>query len=81
MCGIVGVVQSEDCFTELYDSLLMLQHRGQDAAGITICENDHLHSRRAKGLVREVFNQQHFTFIHINICLKIFGLISFYFFY
>ena len=61
MCGIVGVVQSEDCFTELYDSLLMLQHRGQDAAGITICEQDHLHSRRAKGLVREVFNQQHFN--------------------
>ena len=33
MCGIVGVVQDKDCFTELYDAMIMLQHRGQDAAG------------------------------------------------
>ena len=60
MCGIVGIVQKEECFTELYDSLIMLQHRGQDAAGMTICENGKLNSRKAKGLVKEVFNQQHF---------------------
>ena len=35
MCGIVGIVQKDSCFTELYDSLIKLQHRGQDAAGIT----------------------------------------------
>ena len=60
MCGIVGVVQDKDCFTELYDALIMLQHRGQDAAGITICNGDHLNSRKSKGLVREVFNQNHY---------------------
>ena len=60
MCGIVGIVQKDDCFTDLYDSLIMLQHRGQDAAGMTICKNGKLSSRKAKGLVKEVFNQQHF---------------------
>ena len=60
MCGIVGIVQKDNCFTELYDSLIMLQHRGQDAAGITVCENGRLNSRKAKGLVKEVFSQQHF---------------------
>ena len=38
MCGIVGIVQKDNCFTDLYDSLIMLQHRGQDAAGMTICK-------------------------------------------
>ena len=60
MCGIVGIVQQENCFTELYDALIMLQHRGQDAAGMTVCDNGHLHSRKSKGLVKEVFGQQHF---------------------
>ena len=60
MCGIVGIVQKDNCFTDLYDSLIMLQHRGQDAAGMTICKNGKLSSRKAKGLVKEVFNQQHF---------------------
>ena len=49
MCGIVGIVQKDNCFTELYDALIMLQHRGQDAAGITICEGESLHSRKSKG--------------------------------
>ena len=49
MCGIVGIVQKDNCFTELYDALIMLQHRGQDAAGITICEGENLHSRKSKG--------------------------------
>ena len=65
MCGIVGIVQKDNCFTELYDSLIMLQHRGQDAAGITVCENGSLNSRKAKGLVKEVFSQQHLSLIHI----------------
>ena len=60
MCGIVGIVQKDNCFTELYDALIMLQHRGQDAAGITICEGESLHSRKSKGFVREVFTQRHF---------------------
>lgn len=60
MCGIVGIVQQENCFTELYDALIMLQHRGQDAAGMTVCDNGHLHSRKSKGLVKDVFGQQHF---------------------
>ncbi len=60
MCGIVGIVQKDNCFTELYDALIMLQHRGQDAAGITISEGGTLNSRKSKGFVREVFTQRHF---------------------
>lgn len=57
MCGIVGLMcQEGDVWTELYDSLIQLQHRGQDAAGVITC-TDKFHTKRGKGLVREVFGQ------------------------
>ena len=40
MCGIVGISAETNVAAEIYDSLLMLQHRGQDAAGISVCNND-----------------------------------------
>ena len=60
MCGIVGISAESNVAAEIYDSLLMLQHRGQDAAGITVCDqNDKLSSRKSMGYVRDVFQQQH----------------------
>ena len=40
MCGIVGISAETNVAAEIYDSLLMLQHRGQDAAGISVCNNE-----------------------------------------
>jgi amidophosphoribosyltransferase len=55
MCGIVGIVGKSPVNQSLYDALLVLQHRGQDAAGIVTCEGDRLHLRKDNGLVRDVF--------------------------
>ena len=60
MCGIVGISAETNVAAEIYDSLLMLQHRGQDAAGISVCNNDdQLNSRKSMGYVRDVFQQRH----------------------
>lgn len=59
MCGIAGVVSHQNVNEELYEALTVLQHRGQDAAGIVTCEGSHLHLRKANGLVRDVFRTSH----------------------
>ena len=60
MCGIVGISAETDVAAEIYDSLLMLQHRGQDAAGMVVCDSqDKLQSRKSMGYVRDVFQQRH----------------------
>ena len=60
MCGIVGISAESNVASEIYDSLLMLQHRGQDAAGISICDQkDRLSTRKSMGYVRDVFQQRH----------------------
>ena len=60
MCGIVGMYGSDSVNQELYDALTVLQHRGQDAAGIvTEDEQGHLHLRKDNGLVRDVFRTRH----------------------
>lgn len=59
MCGIVGIVGHEPVNQALYDALTVLQHRGQDAAGIMTAEGNHLHLRRGNGLVRDVFQERH----------------------
>jgi amidophosphoribosyltransferase len=55
MCGIVGIVSHQAVNQDLYDALTVLQHRGQDAAGIVTCENGRLHLRKDTGLARDVF--------------------------
>ncbi|GGF29826.1 amidophosphoribosyltransferase [Subtercola lobariae] len=55
MCGIVGIVSSEPVNQLVYDSLLLLQHRGQDSTGIATAERDIFHIIKAKGHVREAF--------------------------
>ena len=60
MCGIVGISAETNIAAEIYDSLLMLQHRGQDAAGMVVCDSqDRLQSRKSMGYVRDVFQQRH----------------------
>jgi amidophosphoribosyltransferase len=56
MCGIAGVVAKQMVNQELYDALTMLQHRGQDAAGIITNEGDRLFLHKDNGLVRDVFH-------------------------
>ena len=47
MCGIVGIYSETHVASSIYDSLLMLQHRGQDAAGMVVCdETGRLNSRK-----------------------------------
>ncbi|CAM3537503.1 amidophosphoribosyltransferase [Bordetella sputigena] len=55
MCGIVGVVGRNPVNQLLYDSLLLLQHRGQDAAGIATAQGSQFNLYKAHGLVRDVF--------------------------
>ena len=59
MCGITAIVAHSAVNVDLYDSLSVLQHRGQDAAGITTCENGRFYMRKANGLVRDVFYKKH----------------------
>ena len=59
MCGVVGIVSKEDAAPSLYEALTVIQHRGQDAAGIATNEGDKFHVRKQLGLVREVFREQH----------------------
>jgi amidophosphoribosyltransferase len=56
MCGIIGIVGRESVSPRLYDGLTLLQHRGQDAAGIATCHDGRLVLRRGAGLVRDVFS-------------------------
>lgn len=55
MCGIVGIVSTEPVNQQVYDALLLLQHRGQDSTGIATADGSHLHMHKAKGQVREGF--------------------------
>lgn len=59
MCGVVGIVGKRDVKLKLYDALTMLQHRGQDAAGIMTCEGGRFHQRKGVGLVKDVFHSRH----------------------
>jgi amidophosphoribosyltransferase len=55
MCGIVGVVSQGPVNQLIYDALLLLQHRGQDAAGIVTQQGRKVYMHKAKGMVRDVF--------------------------
>lgn len=59
MCGILGIVGVEPVNSRLYDGLTLLQHRGQDAAGIATSHNGRLMLRKAAGLVSDVFRSDH----------------------
>lgn len=59
MCGVVGIVASQPVANVIYDALLVLQHRGQDAAGIVTCQDNTLTLRKDNGQVSDVFQQRH----------------------
>ncbi len=59
MCGIVGLVGRGPVNQRIYDALTVLQHRGQDAAGMATSDGYHLHMRKDNGLVQDVFQQRH----------------------
>jgi len=59
MCGVVGIVAKSEVNQAIYDALIVLQHRGQDAAGIVTSHEGRLNLRKANGLVRDVFHKRH----------------------
>jgi amidophosphoribosyltransferase len=68
MCGIVGIVGYSPVNQVLYDSLILLQHRGQDAAGITTYDPaGKIYARKSLGLVRDVFQNHHMLQLEGNV--------------
>ena len=59
MCGIVGLVAKSNVNQALYDALTVLQHRGQDAAGMVTCDAGRFYLRKDNGLVKDVFRTRH----------------------
>ncbi len=58
MCGIVGMIANHDVASTIYECLTILQHRGQDAAGIATCEDGQLELVKNNGLVSDVFRSE-----------------------
>jgi amidophosphoribosyltransferase len=67
MCGIVGIAGFGPVNQQLYDALTVLQHRGQDAAGIMTEHDGALYMRKDVGLVRDVFQQRHMLQLKGNV--------------
>src|SRR5688572_25161245 len=67
MCGIVGIVGTSPVNQRLYDAMTVLQHRGQDAAGIATSGEGELYTRKGGGLVRDVFQQHHMLDLKGNV--------------
>ena len=69
MCGIVGIVGNSNVAGQLYDGLTVLQHRGQDAAGIATADGTRLRVHKGNGLVRDVFDEERMSMLrgHVGI--------------
>jgi amidophosphoribosyltransferase len=67
MCGIVGIVGKSPVNQSIYDALTVLQHRGQDAAGIVTWGEEGLKTRKSNGLVRDVFRTRHMLRLSGNV--------------
>ncbi len=68
MCGVVGIVSSEPVNQSIYNALTVMQHRGQDAAGIvTWGDESGLKMRKSNGLVRDVFRNRHMLRLDGNV--------------
>ena len=69
MCGIVGVISKGPVNQLIYDALLLLQHRGQDAAGICTMEGTKCFMQKARGMVRDVFRTRNMRALPGNVGL------------
>ncbi len=69
MCGIVGVISRSPVNQLIYDSLLLLQHRGQDAAGIVTMQGTKCFMQKARGMVRDVFRTRNMRALPGNVGL------------
>jgi amidophosphoribosyltransferase len=68
MCGVVGIVSTQPVNQALYNALTVLQHRGQDAAGIVTWGEEHgMKQRKSNGLVRDVFRSRHMMRLKGNV--------------
>lgn len=67
MCGIAGIMAHESVNQLLFDSLTVLQHRGQDAAGIMTCDKGRFFLRKSNGLARDVFRTRHMKNLFGNV--------------
>ena len=67
MCGVIGIVSRNPVNQAIYDGLTVMQHRGQDAAGIVTWGEDGLKQRKANGLVRDVFRTRHMLRLSGNV--------------
>ena len=64
MCGIIGIVGVTNVAAALYDGLTVLQHRGQDAAGIATVDGNKIRLHKGNGLVRDVFDAPHMQLLN-----------------
>ena len=69
MCGVVGIVGNSPVNQRIYDALTVVQHRGQDAAGIMTCDGRRVFLRKDSGLVRDVFQTRHMLQLEGNMGL------------
>ncbi|WP_413357414.1 amidophosphoribosyltransferase [Prochlorococcus marinus] len=67
MCGIVGIVSNNQINQKIYDSLLLLQHRGQDSTGIATMEGSVFHLHKSKGQVKEAYRTRDMRILTGNI--------------
>ena len=67
MCGIIGIVAKNFVNQAIYDGLTVLQHRGQDAAGMVTYDQGRLYLRKNNGMVRDVFHTRHMLNLKGNI--------------
>ena len=58
MCAIVGIINSKNAAKTAYYALFSMQHRGQEASGISVCKNGEISTFKGNGLVTEVFNEE-----------------------
>jgi amidophosphoribosyltransferase len=59
MCGIIGALSHQRVNQDIYDGLTIIQHRGQDAAGIMTSDGQRIHLRKSNGLVRDAIHEKH----------------------